>query len=232
MLHPIVHDNKSKLWCGPAVIAIVTGASTNLIHRLAHERRATRSERKPVQGMSSAELCYIMERLGYRMVDAGLPGGDRVTVLQLWTGNVFERDLPVIAATADHWFLIHRGRYHDNVIPEGTGEVTRVSMGELVEEFMTWRLERTPTNLPGPKPRPPSQHPSMRLARSIASEFRIDIERQADIGAWYVHCPEEVDEVDDIHEGDHYCHSVDEVLARVRSYRDLVLHVREHGALC
>lgn len=63
-LHPIKHDLKSTLWCGPAALSIVTGAATSEIHRLI----SWRSGKPRVKGISNHQLCMAARDLGYQLV--------------------------------------------------------------------------------------------------------------------------------------------------------------------
>jgi hypothetical protein len=227
MLHPLVHDNPSKLWCGPAAIALVTGQPTSVIHRLAHEDRGAP---RGVKGMSPGELYRIIRRLGYEAVALSLPAGPAVTVRELMTDRGLDQQYPAIVATIDHWFVIWRGRYWDNSYtdhPIVPGSID----GDRVTEFTTWRKVRAPI-LPAPKPLPPSRDPSMVEAKRLAAQYGISIERETGSDEWEIFLPTDVDPIDDVLEGDWHASTPGEVLRRVRIYVDLVKHVRRHGELC
>lgn len=228
MLHPIVHDNRSHLWCGPAAIALVTGQPTSVIHRLAHEWRRSNGQRKAVQGMCEDELAFIMGRLGFEHADRDQPvimAGPLVQCL------AFAQDLPAIAATHSHWFVVWRGQYADNntrgPVPAAPDNIADTRVWTLD----TWRKVRQPV-LPAAKPLPPSRDPLMRAAQRIAGEFRIGIIRPYGCDWWKVVLPDEVDPVDDVLEGEWEAATPAELLRKVETYRDLVEHVREHGELC
>jgi hypothetical protein len=230
VIHALVHDNKSRLWCGPAAIALITGQPTSVIHRMILEGRRGRCTRdsRAVTGTTHAEVYQVLRELGYKDQRVA-PIAGVFPAAHLVECIAFETHLPVLAATADHWFIVFRGQYFDNRHPEGV-EMPEEMRGQLVDTVMAWRQVAAP-KLPAPKPPPASRHPDMRKALRLAKEYSIEVEREGDIDAWYVHCPAEVDEVDDIFEGDHYAHSPTEVLDKVTRYIELVHHVREHGAL-
>jgi hypothetical protein len=230
VIHALVHDNKSRLWCGPAAIALLTGHPTSVIHRMILERRRGRCTRdsRAVTGTSHAEVYDVLRDLGYTNQRC-YSGAVAYQAFNLVDNLAFETHLPVLAATKDHWFITFRGKYFDNRHPDGA-DMPEEMRGQLVDTAMAWR-QVGPAKLPPPKEPPASRHRDLRKAKRLAAEYSIEVEHESDIGAWYVHCPPEVDEVDDIFEGDHYAHSPTEVLDKVTRYIELVHHVREHGAL-
>lgn len=141
MLHPIVHDNRSHLWCGPAAIALVTGHPTSVIHRLAHEWRHYAGKRKAVQGMGDPELEFIMHRLGFEMAERSQPC---LTVGALVQCLAFAQDLPAIGATHDHWFVVWSCQYADNSYREPQGFAPGSIANDRVWTMATWRKVREP----------------------------------------------------------------------------------------
>lgn len=229
MLHPIVHDNRSHLWCGPAAIALMTGQPTKVIHRIVHELRDAEFKRRAVQGMSRAELVAVMRRLGW--AEAGYPG------VMCLGAPVLEAAMlqalpegPFICGTDDHWFVLWRGLYADNRQPE-PGPVPKSIAGERLVDMLAWRRVAEPS-LPAAS-RAPSSTPEMREARRLADRYGIALKRlPGEPPVWVLGLPAEVDPADDVLEGEHECESPAEVLRKVRVYRDLVEHVRVHGKLC
>lgn len=63
--HDVVHDHPGNLWCGPAVLAGLTGATTTEIVTLVRKFRKQPSS--AVMGMDCDELQYVFGKLGYRM---------------------------------------------------------------------------------------------------------------------------------------------------------------------
>lgn len=229
MLHPIVHDNKSKLWCGPAAIALITGQPTSIVTRmLLDDRRAgSRESASGVKGTTPGEVYRVLRELG--MTAQRVAPVKEFLAFELVDNIAFDTCWPVLASTVDHWFVTHRGRYFDNRHPQGI-KMPEHMRRQRVTEANAWRQVSAP-KLPAPKPPKASAHPSMREARKLAAKFGIAIEYERDIELWYVHCPAEVDEVDDIFEGDHYAAGPDEVLSKVDKYVELVKHIRIHGEL-
>lgn len=122
MLHPIVHDNRSHLWCGPAAIAMVTGQPTSVIHRLAREYRRDQGRRNlSVSGMTVLELEHVMERLGYKRGRFPLNGIYRTPLWMFLATIAFEhlhQEHPLIVHLPKHVAVIYRGQFADCVRTE------------------------------------------------------------------------------------------------------------------
>lgn len=71
--HEIIHDQNGQLWCGPAAIAALTGATTQEITELIKKKRKKPSS--PVVGTDPFELDYVFSKLKCRMTLAYLYGG-------------------------------------------------------------------------------------------------------------------------------------------------------------
>jgi hypothetical protein len=232
VIHTLVHDNKSRLWCGPAAIALLTGHPTSVIHRMILDGRRGRCERGSfgVQGTTFAEVYSVLRDLGYTQQRCTPPSAGIFKAARLVDCIAFESHLPVLAATEDHWFIVFERKYFDNRHPEGVEMPEEIRSATISGMPYAWR-QVGPAKLPAPKPPPASKHRDMIEAKRLGKKYGIAIEHEVDVGAWYVHCPDEVDEVDDIFEGDHYAYGPTEVLDKVSKYVELVKHVRIHGAL-
>lgn len=230
MIHAINHDNKSGLWCGPAAIALITGQSTGIVTRMLLEDRRGKATRGSggVKGTTPGEVYRVLRELGYVAHNVAL--AKHFSAIELELNLLYHIDLPILAATCDHWFVVFKGRYFDNKHPGGV-KMPEHMRGQHVIECWAWRQVAAPS-LPAPKPPPASSHPAMRKARKLAKAFGIALEYERDMQTWYVRCPIEVDEdMDDIFEGDHYASTPFEVLVKVEAYVELVEHVRVHGEL-
>lgn len=63
--HKIDHDLDTLLWCGPAAVAALTGASTSEIRELIRDYREDGEAR--VDGTVDPEIAYVFDQLGYDM---------------------------------------------------------------------------------------------------------------------------------------------------------------------
>lgn len=229
LIHAINHDNKSGLWCGPAAIALITGQPTSIITRMLLEDRRGKSVRGSggVKGTTPGEVYRVLRELGY--CAQNVAPVKRFVAMEFEINILLHTHLPILAATVDHWFVMLDGRYYDNKHPDGVKMPEHMRRQQVVE-CSAWRQFKAPV-LPAPRPPPASVHPAMRKARKLAKAYDIAIEYERDTELWFVHCPAEVDECDDIFEGDHYASGPFEVLAKVEAYVQLVEHVRVHGEL-
>lgn len=71
----IEHDHEGSLWCGPAAVSAITGASTSAIRDLVKKYR--KNAASVVSGTTVEELEYVFKKLGYRMEVAYVYGGKR-----------------------------------------------------------------------------------------------------------------------------------------------------------
>lgn len=62
-LKPVTHDNKSRLWCGPAVLSSITGKGTAEI--TSSLRRI--SGRAKIQGLNREHLCQFLLESGFTL---------------------------------------------------------------------------------------------------------------------------------------------------------------------
>ncbi len=117
--HEILHNAKSKLWCGPAAVAAVTGASTTDIHKLIKKYR--KNPHTKITGTMLYEVEYAFEKLGYDMNMAYLYGEDSRPTLSQWlkkTKRERVRDVAYLVGLAGpeggpggHWVIIMNARY-------------------------------------------------------------------------------------------------------------------------
>ncbi len=209
-LHPIVHDIEgAMLWCGPAAIAAITGQPTSVIHRLV---KIDRGNTKAVRGMFHGELHRVMRRLGYE-VHTCVIGCSRIEHFAQFNRAEFQ-DRPMIAATADHYFVLFQDRFVDNGARLGVPIGPRVVSGD-VERGWTFHQVAEPDIPPDRDVIDRDGLNAMTKARRLAAKHDIVIELIIP-GHWQVWCPYLVD--DDPHEGRNDCDSRQEVLAKVESY--------------
>lgn len=230
MLHPIKHDNKSQLWCGPAAIAAITGQPTSVITAMLREA----SGEPRITGVANAPALKVLGDLGYAVdMERHYIGRDRRFSLNEVAGD-FSAALEHMAALVvipGHYVVLHAGKFIDNNYPAPIPVASAPRSDDLVENI--WLLRRV-----GP-PQIASRFikawndSTTAQARKLARRYRIGLRREMWDGLKYVlTCPVEVDDVDDIYENDWEAETPDELLRKVKQYAELVEHVRVHGCLC
>lgn len=111
-LHPIVHTRASNIWCGPAVIASITGLDTKLVHDCIRDVLGHN-----VTGMFDSEVVKVLKALGYA---ARIYRKGRWLTLEDWTARHRElfRDRPAIVTVAhttlNHYIAVLGSRFIDN----------------------------------------------------------------------------------------------------------------------
>lgn len=219
MLYQINHDNKSKLWCGPAVIAAVTGYPTSTITTMLREE----SGRRKITGTTSGMMRAVLLRLGFEMDGIMSFRHKRTTLAQFATEF---RDhfagTPHVVNVTGHWVVLAGKRFVDSRTKDPVW-ISDAPRRRAVVKF-AWRVRR----ISGAVLRLPdttvadwqrkernSSATAMRRARKLAAEHGIKIEREADY--WWVLPPAELAE-DDPHDGNHIGSYGAEVLDMVEGY--------------
>lgn len=207
MLYQIQHDNKSKLWCGPAAIAAVTGYPTSIITRMIRDV----SGGPRVTGTSNRELLIVMRRLGYVMVDQllGHRGQTLANFCRLNRAHFARR--PMIVNLTNHYVVLAGRRFVDNMRPDPVPISSAPLRRALVERAWTFE-RRLEAQLPPPVAR--VRDNSIAKAKRLAAKHGIEIERDGSM--WRVTCP--ALEHDDPHEGCNGCYEPGEVLSAVEDY--------------
>ena len=122
LLHPVKHDLKSTLWCGPAALSAISGRPTSEIHGILKQ---VRNSDRPIKGIYNRELKAAAERLGYRLEPvfqwcAGAPASwKRPTLAKFVRENRQELGLPVVVQVTGHYVVVHKQTFMDNFCPEG-----------------------------------------------------------------------------------------------------------------
>ena len=132
-LHPIRHDLKTILWCGPAALSVTTGQPTSVIHKLI----MARTGRPRVKGVSNVALKRVALDLGYQLIpvfDAQqdpryyemLPSTCNPGTMVKWPKNPptlakflrehreAVRQAPVIINVTRHYVVVHGRTFVDN----------------------------------------------------------------------------------------------------------------------
>jgi|SRR6185436_14821595 len=96
-MNPIVHDLPGKLWCGPAVLAAITGLKTSAFEHL--------------NDAGKCGISVVRETLrlhGYSMVQGANPGPD------YRLDDFDELTLCIVDPGAGHWVLVQNGMLVDS----------------------------------------------------------------------------------------------------------------------
>ena len=220
-LHPIKHDLKTTLWCGPGALATITGLPTSYI--MATLRHVT--GRKTIKGVYPSELRKAGELLGFRFfeVDPGYRGPRRS--LARWTDeNSHLLKAGAVVFNVSHHYVTVSGRmFNDNWTK------TPVSLKKAPRRRAkvrgAWHVVPVPGFVPAPLPvPPPALQPSgpnyrakaQRLARAHGIDVTVGDPSPDCIGVWP---PPALDhDGKDRHEGDHYVYDWAEALGRVEDY--------------
>ena len=78
-LHPTKTIGKHPLWCGPSALSIMTGRTVNYCAKLIADQRNRhgwyrgRGSSKQVRGVSNLAMKMALQKMGYRMVNIGVP---------------------------------------------------------------------------------------------------------------------------------------------------------------
>lgn len=210
-LFKINHDHRSKLWCGPAAIAAVTGHPTSTIYRVVQANE----KRNRIMGMFPGELNRAMHSLGYTGKDEMHPRGMTLAQFAAAHSDKFAQH-PMIVATTEHFVVLHGRRFVDNVTQDPVWIKDAPHRRARVEWACAWVKVRDAVI---PKVAAPKQRSNdMAKARRLAAKHGVDIEpeRYPDGMCYWVTCPELAD--DDPFEGDHFATDASEVLAKVERY--------------
>lgn len=118
--HDIDQDQQGKLWCGPAVVAALTGATPTQIHELVRKDR--KKPGSPVTTTDCDELQYAFSKLGYRMSWAYLYEGqeEQRPTFGRWLRDTAKERVPGIGYVVritdarepgGHWVVVLDGFY-------------------------------------------------------------------------------------------------------------------------
>lgn len=112
-LHPIDHDIKTTLWCGPAALATISGQPVSAC--MAAIRACWWDKSKPIKGISNTTLVKAAAVLGFRLTEIKMPFHHQVT-LACWTrehGPMFA-DAPVVVNVTGHYVTVKGQSFNDN----------------------------------------------------------------------------------------------------------------------
>jgi len=213
MLHQIVHDNRSKLWCGPAAIAAVTGQPTSVVTRALLQVR----DGKPVKGIYNHELLGALRMLGYMpSEEVRVRGPLTLAEFAAKHRNLFS-ERPMIVQVTGHYVVLAGRRFVDShtMTPVWLKDAPhRRRRVEWAWSFTKWG---EPT-MPAPRQADRAGSSTMAKAKRLAAKHGIEIQRDGAgrSAMWWVTCP--ALEHDDPHEGSNGAYSQQEVLEAVEDY--------------
>jgi len=231
-LHPIKHDLKTTLWCGPAALSAVTGRPTSEIVRVIKDiRKSTR----PVKGVRTSTLGLAAQRLGYKLESIwnlyfeGPEGGmqrRKQPTLAAFTRDfsAYFQTFPVIVNLTHHYVTIHKNTFVDNHVEQPVRLKKAPHRRCRVEG--AWRvipIENAAVNIP-PAPVKPKDtaRPAREEAKRLAAQYGIQLDSATPCslpGENWVFPPPSLDSEElDPHYGDHIAYDWHETLAKVRDY--------------
>lgn len=221
-LHPIVHDLKTTLWCGPGALATISGQPSSVC--MAALRDTTRRE-GAIKGVGTWHLVKAAARLGYRLTSLTLPVHHKLT-MAAWTREnaaTFAQN-PVVLVVANHFVTIKGRSFNDNwckvPMPLKKARLRRARVAaayrvEVMDPDTSPPVAKQIKIVPIAPPVDPMKSAVLRLAK--AHGIPIDTERGSDI-IW-VYAPPALDSEElDRHAGDHATYDWPEAMVRVSEY--------------
>jgi hypothetical protein len=119
MLYEAVNSGDGKSWCGPTVVASITGRDVLWVKRMIKERRQNNGA---VKGTHWYELAYALEATGralYRSQDyQHLKVKDRPTFSQWRRKYRVDRSATYIVGVTGHWVVV-QGRWFCDTYSKG-----------------------------------------------------------------------------------------------------------------
>lgn len=228
-LKPIVHDKGTVLWCGPAVLAAISGQKTSVVHQVLEGVRGCTG----IKGVREGELRSAALTLGYKLtplayadiLTAATPSSPQTyPTLAQWTrkNRALLAQHTVIITVTGHYVVVSGNTFVDNhtkepvrlkKAPHRRCRVRRVCIVEATGE---------PVALPpAPEPKPRDPHRYIRLrAQHLARKIGAQIEPHAPGEYWVYPPPALSSEALDRHSDYHLGHDWGDVLRRVENYAD------------
>lgn len=224
-LKSIVHDRATTLWCGPAVLAAISGQPTSAIHRVLQgvTGRAT------IKGVYNQELCKAALKLGHQLT--ALPSNEvmafpAMTCLTLaqWTRQnaALLAQHTVIIQVTGHYVAVSGRTFVDShtkapvSLKRAPHRRCRVQSVYLVR-----KVEGAVVEIPAPAPkRVDASRKERTEAKALAAQHGISIEPYENgVGEFWVYPPPGLDSEDkDRNYSDHLAYDWSDVLERVKGY--------------
>lgn len=223
-LHPINHDLKTTLWCGPGALATISGQPTSVC--MAALRDSTRRE-GPVKGVGTCHLVKAAARLGYRLVNIS-PTADYKPTMAAWTreNKPAFADNPVVLVVANHYVSVKGRSFNDNwckvPMPLKKARLRRARVAaayrvEVMDPDTSPPVAKQVKMVPIRPPVNKARAKAMQIAR--ANGFHCGKDNEASDVIW-VYAPLSLDTegLDRYNSEGHACYDWDEALVRVYNY--------------
>jgi len=121
MLYEAVNPGALRSWCGPTVIAAITGLA---IPSVKARIKKVRGHNGPVKGTHTWEVRKVLEELGYQMEHQPLyrngalrAGGLKLTLAQ-WLKRPRDMEAAYILEVTNHWVAV-KGRWFCDTYTKG-----------------------------------------------------------------------------------------------------------------
>lgn len=220
-LHAIKHNNKSQLWCGPAVISAVTGLDTRTVFQCIRDTTGM----PKVMGTNHTNVTQTLRALGVNATVYYTRGSAFTLARWLRLNRSMFAHQPVIVGLTHHWVAVQGRRFVDSHEPS-----------PVPLKKAPWRRARVKSYIllspapDGPKwfaPAPVKVDWKAAKSRSgllrRAEQLGIGIENHIHPNEWFVYPPAgfEAEGVDPFY-GDHLACGADERAERIEGYVKLV----------
>lgn len=193
-LMDVVHDNRSHLWCGPAVISAMTGRTTREVMMLLREASGARA----ITGVRDAHLKTVLAKLGFGLVESGVCERAR-PVLRDWVREraaCFSSRPVVLVVEAGpggwHYVVVQGDSFLDSTT---CGRVVSLAdapcLDYPVERWMSFEADLTTCYVPRDLER---EDRTLRALRALARKYGFLVERGEE--GWRVDAPM-IDEAED-----------------------------------
>jgi hypothetical protein len=219
-LKPVVHDNKSKLWCGPAVLSSISGQPTSIIHRMIRDYTG----RPSVKGTSHSAVVTVAGKLGYHMVTHHVPVKGRPT-LAAWLrqNRTLVASNTIVIGLTNHWVAVSGRSFVDSHTKKPVSYGKAPHRRCRVERYMIVSRNAFEPQLPVIVKKTDPHRKLREEAKALAAKYGIRLEKyeNAAPGApeYWVYPPEALDSDEaDRYAGDHLGCDWGEILHRVKGY--------------
>lgn len=118
MLYEVVNVGDQKAWCGPTVVAAITGLT---IPAVKARIKKARGHNGPVMGTSSGELAAVLRGAGYNMnlSNRFRKDDDMPTLAQWLKGYRVSGDDTIYIINVSHHWVVVKGRWFCDTYTKG-----------------------------------------------------------------------------------------------------------------
>ena len=211
-LKSVIHDNKSKLWCGPTALATLTGQPTSVIHRVIRDV----SGKRKVTGTRVNHLIIAGLRLGIGMTKYSVSG--KPTLAQwLRKNQALYAHSPVVITLTHHYVTVMGRRFVDSHTREPVFLRKAPHRRARVECYLTVKpLDHPVAPVPVPVKKVDPYAKTRRKTAFLAAAHGITIEKESPYEYW-VYPPNALEDMD-AYEGQHLADGWGDVEERVKRY--------------